>query len=177
MYIPNNSLFGPYNATCMYVFRAGCLALDNKLACSSLGRPPLLLPVLSVILCVRLRLCGLFSIHFGMFVGQLTCEPSCGWALWRVASDTTRRHSPRAHFLILWRSQSFLPLCGSVPRASGSRVCCRCISWACMVQLCIWLVVVSCSWLLQWGSFLVEGNHQYLPVSSSSFSYILLCRM
>lgn len=145
----------------MYVFRAGCLALEYKLACNSLRRPPLLLPVLPVILCVGLWFCGLFSVRFGMFVGQLTCEPSCGRALLHVASDTTRRHSLRAHFLTLWCSQSLHPLCGSVPRASCSRVCCR--SQLGLQGTALHLIGwVSCSWLLQENnktnkeSFLVE---------------------
>lgn len=36
MYVPKYNLLGWYNITCMYVFRAKHLALDNQFVCSSL---------------------------------------------------------------------------------------------------------------------------------------------
>lgn len=85
------SLFGPYNATCMYVFRAGCLALDSKLACTSLGRPPLLLPMLLVgfvgFSLSRLA-CSLVSWPVSRHVG----EPFRGLLLIRLG-DTASEHT------------------------------------------------------------------------------------
>jgi hypothetical protein len=75
--------FIPYDLTCMYVLRAGCLAVNNQLLCSSLGKTPspvLSSPQLPIVLCVILRPGGLFPIHFGLLTDvlvQLTMGQSC----------------------------------------------------------------------------------------------------
>ena len=65
------NLLSLYSVTCVYVFRADHLVLDNQSLCSALGKtisPALSYPQPSVVLCVglRLRLCGLASVHLGM---------------------------------------------------------------------------------------------------------------
>lgn len=53
------------DVTGVYVVSAGCLALDNLVLC--LGEAHLSgFPQLPVVLCVRLRLCALVSVHLGM---------------------------------------------------------------------------------------------------------------
>lgn len=64
-------LFKSYNDLCMCVFRADRLALDKQLECSSLEKATSSVPrfpCLSVAPCVGLRLHGLFSIQFGIFI-------------------------------------------------------------------------------------------------------------
>lgn len=61
-YIPLNQ----HLVICIYVFKAGRLALDNKLLCFSLGQatsPPLRFPQLSVVLSVRLMPRAAVPVH------------------------------------------------------------------------------------------------------------------
>lgn len=82
--IPQYNLSSPYNVTCIYVFRADRLVLENELVCFSLGRATPFIhifPRWPVVLCVGLRplgffLCGLagslmsfiFSSRLGSYV-------------------------------------------------------------------------------------------------------------
>lgn len=69
---PRYNLFGPHTATCIHVFRVDGFSLDNQLVCSFLKKdtiPTHSFPHSALVLCIRLRPCGLFSIQFGMFIG------------------------------------------------------------------------------------------------------------
>lgn len=68
------NMFGLYNATCPYVFRADHLAL--WLVCSSFRRPShsQLPSVVYIVLCVGSRSHGLFPMEFGMPMGAILVQ-------------------------------------------------------------------------------------------------------
>lgn len=75
--IPKYTLLGSYSITCVYVFRAHCLALDNPLVCSSRGKttsPPHSFSHLPTALCVGLRPLVFFPIQFEMIIGFICAK-------------------------------------------------------------------------------------------------------
>lgn len=147
IYIAKYDLFR-LHVTCIYVLRAGWLALDNQLVCSFLREHCLSdsqLPQLPVVLYVGLRLlCPPWWVHW-----CLTCLDHIGWSYWSdlmdIVSDVTRRNSLMANSLTLWFFPSFAHLlqcslslrCGSV---------CRCVpwDWTRLHSSAVWLAVVFC---------------------------------
>lgn len=64
--VPN--ILSLYYVTCMYIFRANHLALEDLLMCPSLGQNSSLAPSFprfAIVLCVGLRPSKLFPVHFG----------------------------------------------------------------------------------------------------------------
>lgn len=79
------NLLSTYNVTCIYVSRAGHLSVDNQSVCSSLQRVPPSTPSftqLLLVLCGRLRPCGLFLIHFDMSIDVSLVQLIIGWSWW-----------------------------------------------------------------------------------------------
>lgn len=65
-HIPTYHMFSPYNVIFMCVFRVDCLALDNQLVFSFLGKitsPVPNFPQLLIVLCAGLRPCALFYLY------------------------------------------------------------------------------------------------------------------
>lgn len=72
-YIPKYNLLIPYNIACVYVSRSNHLILDNQLCVLSCGENISCSYLYSVLFMsfVELRLRGIFSICFGMFIDVL----------------------------------------------------------------------------------------------------------
>lgn len=86
MSIPQYSLSNAYNVTCIYVFRADHLVLDNQWVCSFLGRATPFIhifPRWPVVLCVGLRPLSFFlcSLAGSLINVQLTFRLLCCVAL------------------------------------------------------------------------------------------------
>lgn len=91
-------LFSPY-VTCMYVFRTDCLALNNQLMCSSMGKTSSLSSKflqLPMVLCEGLKPHGLLLYLLWLVQRYHTCSVH-GWAVMLVTLDVasciTRRHN------------------------------------------------------------------------------------
>lgn len=77
-------LFSPY-VTCMYVFRTDCLALNNQLMCSSMGKTSSLSSKflqLPMVLCEGLKPHGLLLIYFGLSNGIILVQFMVGQSCW-----------------------------------------------------------------------------------------------
>lgn len=75
-YIYKYNLLNLYNVTFVHILEADYLALDNQLVRSSLGKtifPTLIIPLLPVVFCVRLRSCRLTNAVY-LSVGVLTVQ-------------------------------------------------------------------------------------------------------
>lgn len=77
-------LFSSY-VTCMYVFRADYLTLNNELMCSSMGKTSSLsrkFLQLPMVLCEGLKPHGLFPIYFGLSNGIILVHFMVGKSCW-----------------------------------------------------------------------------------------------
>lgn len=105
LHIPKYKFLRPYKVTCMYIFRAVCLALYSQLVW--LRRLPSSSLLYSVA-CVGSKPPGRFLMPFGTFTGvrlvHLTFEQSYWWDGTRATSDP-RRHNLTTKSLILWLLQ------------------------------------------------------------------------
>jgi hypothetical protein len=70
----------------MNVFRADHLILNDQLVCSSLGKTfffsILSILYLLVVLCVKLRIHGLYHVHFDMFFVVVLVQPTVRQTCW-----------------------------------------------------------------------------------------------